>query len=536
MFKTSNNYVKIWGGPGCGKTTNEMQAYQSFLNSGYIPSQITAITFRKSSADSLVQKVALSTQADPVVLKSHVGTIHSICNRLTGPNTVIEPSDINKFAKTSGYLPYISKKRKFSESVSEEDSAYSGNLFDLYTWVRNTQTKIEDIDNYPGFDDILLPIEKIPEFFADYEKYKQTIGKIDFGDMLQRVLDNKVPLDTPVLIVDEFQDLTSQMYQIFEQWFPQCEHVVIAGDPLQSIYGFWGGSPDYYKNWKAQEVVLHQSYRLPAQIWNFAKDILRYEGMEAPEVTAKSGYKSPIKEIDWDDTMPVYGSELHLIRCNYQAPAVAMQLAESGRLFGGLYGWTAPELNIARAVINYRSENELDLNDWLTLINYYPVRFFGIKYDKETLIKEITRYATAPAQPKWFGTSFTTPSLINSLSGEDPAAEMIPDNKLFTAKINGVKDLKMKIAYIPPNKEGNYPTPNLSKKIMTFHGAKGLEADAVFMHTAITGRIQKSIVIPGEESAAEARVWYVAATRAKDTLYIVKDAHRNYELPEVVAC
>jgi len=43
-----------------------------------------------------------------------------------------------------------------------------------------------------------------------------------------------------------------------------------------------------------------------------------------------------------------------------------------------------------------------------------------------------------------------------------------------------------------------------NRKIMTIHGAKGLEADAVFLHLGITPEIRKVILMPGEDRRAEA--------------------------------
>ena len=56
---------------------------------------------------------------------------------------------------------------------------------------------------------------EVPAFLKNYEEYKRQIRKIDYSDMLQIVINKHIPLDTPVLMVDEFQDFTSQIYKIF---------------------------------------------------------------------------------------------------------------------------------------------------------------------------------------------------------------------------------------------------------------------------------------------------------------------------------
>lgn len=544
MVANNSKFIKVWGGPGCGKTKNLMDMYETLLNSRYTPEDITAITFRKSSAEDLIHKVSLKTTTSPDVLKKHVGTIHSICNRLAGRGTLLTDSDLNKFVKDHKYLQNVQVNQH--ENVDTDEVVQSGNLFNLYTWLRNTQTPLNKLYLYPGFNEIGVDQDLIETFITDYEQLKTTLNRIDYTDMLQRVITDSIPLDTPVLVIDEFQDLTAQMYQVFKLWCPSCEVVIIAGDPLQSIYGYMGGSPSYYMDFAAQEVILKKSYRLPSQIWEYAKTILRYEGMTAPEVASKTGCISPIQELHWDNSLPVHESELHLVRCNYQSQAVAMHLAYSGKLFGGLHGWTAAELNLARAVINFRSGSPLTVEDMTTIVENYPSKFFGSKQTTSSLIQSIKNQFNSTSSEgtlaTWVDTSLLTPKIRDALSSDDPTNAMIRNSKLFTAKIKGIMDSRLKLDYIPKNAEGNYPPVHFNGKclpyrnLFTIHGAKGLEADAVFLHTAITPRIQKAIAIPGEESAAEARVWYVGATRSRNILYVVKDAGHNYNLPEVMIC
>src|SRR5208283_614595 len=108
----------------------------------------------------------------------------------------------------------------------------------------------------------------------------------------------------------------------------------------------------------------------------------------------------------------------------------------------------------------------------------------------------------------------------------DPTKGMIKSSLLFKAKINGIKN-RINLILLEEVKNRN---------ILTIHGAKGLEAEAVFLHTAITPRIQKKLLIPDKESQAEARVWYVGVTRPKNVLYLVTDAGKNYTLPGVPSC
>ena len=135
--------------------------------------------------------------------------------------------------------------------------------------------------------------------------------------MLQIVIDKHILLDTPILMVDEFQDFTAQMYKVFEIWVPNCESVLIAADPNQSIYEFFGGCPDYNYQFEATEIVRHETFRLPEQINNFSRKILKSNGMHAPETKAKKVASRTTHCVRYDCKLPLYENEFHLVRCNY---------------------------------------------------------------------------------------------------------------------------------------------------------------------------------------------------------------------------
>ncbi|WP_406661326.1 ATP-dependent helicase [Methanolobus sp. ZRKC3] len=516
--------IKILGPPGCGKTYAEIDMYRGFLLKGYVAEDITVTTFRKPSAEDLITK--LQPYAIGKEIRDHVGTLHSICYRLLGRPEVITPKDILKFAKDYGYAPYMQNMTASSNS-DDEEMAYSGQLIDLYIWMRNTRTPVEKWYLYPGAAKIQLPADRVPEFIEDYEHFKKTLGKIDFSDMIEHVLIEKIPLDTPILIVDEFQDLTRQQYELFKMWANGCEYVIIAGDPLQSIYGFWGGSPDYFNEWNAKMSILSQSYRLKTPIWNLTTEILRAEGQMVPEVETMADYgPGTITYVDYTQELPMHvGSELHLVRCNYQAQAIAMQLARQGYIFGGLCGWSESEVNLFNALLRVRTEAPLMGKDMKSLLDNYPAKYFRYTGRKTDFIESLkTDYVpTIAAMSKYIGDDLHT--ILNS---DFPAYYIRSNNDLTKEKMNE--------AITRPCNQKLITADDLKmRRILTIHGAKGMEADTVYLHTGITPRIKEKILIPGEDSAAEARVWHVGVTRAKSKLYLITDRGYNYEMPWVVA-
>lgn len=517
------NKIKIHGGPGCGKTYTLTNFYQRFLSEEYKPSEITVLTFRKNSAKDLIDSTISYAGVNEKELKQHVGTIHSICYRLIGYPEQMKPEDHADFVKLYNYGKFLKKDFRKQKTGDIEESAYSGDLFDLYTWLRNTCTPFEKWKKYPGVSNITLPAERVPEFLENYKKYKKQVGKIDFSDMLQIIIDEKIFLDTPILMVDEFQDLTAQMYQIFEMWVPYRDIVLIAGDPNQSIYGFWGGSPDYYNNWEAFEIIRNETFRLSEQQKNFSHKLLKSHGIRAPETKARIVDYPTIKSLRYTDKLPEYETEFHLVRCNYQAPAIALNLARENKVFGGLCGWNNTEIDAANAIISIRMGRAVNFNQTKAIIDLFPAKLLELKERKTNFIKNLEDSYRPQLQT---GTGILNRRILDTLNSSDPTKGMTRDGALFRAKINGVKNRKNLITIEEVKK----------RVISTIHGAKGLEADAVFLHTEITPKIQKAILIPGKESKAEARVWYVGVTRSKEVLYLITDVGHNYPLPEVTSC
>lgn len=517
--------IKILGSPGTGKTTKIKEFYRKFRETGYKQEEIKVATFRKSVANELVD-VLIEPGTSKEELKTSVGTIHSFCYRILGCPQIIKPKDYADFIKEFKYGSYIKSKSKKNIEIDDlEEVAYSGDVFDLYAWCKNMMLSPEYWYRYPGASNTILPKDRIPEFFKNFDEYKKRINRIDFTDMLQMVLDQGIQLDCSILMVDEFQDLTPQMNAVFEMWCKSCfiEKVVIAGDPFQSIYGFWGGSPDFFDRFEGIKIVLPNSHRLPQQIKDFSRAILRYQGMIAPDVTAKLGYGNVITNIHHSDPYPVYPTELHLIRANYQGAGIAMRLAKDGKVFGWTVnnqekGWTHDEINLANAIISLKAGMlYLPVEQLRSIVRHFPDEVLELPTTKEEFLKN-------DLSEKILMTSWKpNEKVITILKSDNPTKGMLKSGLLFQERINGVKSRKDPIKHDEIN----------NRRIMTIHAAKGLEADAVFLHTGITARTQKATVVTGKESKEESRVWYVGVTRARERLYLVQDEGHNYKLPMV---
>ncbi len=187
---------------------------------------------------------------------------------------VITQKNLENFGEKYGYE--IQREVIDPNDSSDVTTGDRKIYFNFYSWMKNTCTPLTDYSRYPNIAD-LKDGQKFKQFYIEYEDFKNEIGKIDCSDMLTECYSRGLLPDTKVLIVDEFQDLTLQQYKLFNAWAESMDDVIIAGDPLQAIYPFWGGNPDYLRTWDAEQRILPISYRLSANVWRAAGDTLRYK-------------------------------------------------------------------------------------------------------------------------------------------------------------------------------------------------------------------------------------------------------------------
>ena len=106
---------------------------------------------------------------------------------------------------------------------------------------------------------------------------KKKTGKIDFDDipylfyrLMKNGLAKKLVRRTPLIIMDEFQDVTTVQWKALKIYIQSGGHFVGAGDPYQSLFRFAGASfnrSSQLANMEGfEQIVLSENYRLTKQI------------------------------------------------------------------------------------------------------------------------------------------------------------------------------------------------------------------------------------------------------------------------------
>jgi len=456
----------IYGPPGTGKTTRLAAMYRDELEF-YGADQIRFLSFTKAAARETLHKIE--------GLKDIGGasTIHSLIYGLIGVdnNQVIDNAKLQEFGNIVGY-PLSGGESSYND-ISEGDEFLS-----IYSVSRNTLQAPEAAYNKstrPGTP------SGFKYFIKAYCKWKKSLGYVDFDDMLCGYIDDPPPHPHKVLFIDEAQDLTPLQWGAIDRLCMTVDKVVIAGDDDQAIFEFTGaaahGMAKFEKKYNAERIILGQSYRIPRTVHAVANKLISQVQRVDKEYHPRNFegevvVYGTVDAIEWDDR-----DTLVLYRTHYVRKDVENHLITHGIPYTVESG--APGIMQSkpmRAIQVWESFNATGLMS-------------------PTAKKLVAQYATQRVLDHMEADTLTR---IQGLGWSN--ALHLPENVIgfygAMARMNG--------------------NPNI--RLSTIHGAKGREADRVILITTQTQRvIQNEMLNPD----AEARVFYVGATRAKEELCIV---------------
>ncbi len=268
----------VTAGPGSGKTTVITHHIKYLIdNQGISPKEILVITFTKSAAVEMKERfLHLSNQQDTEVV---FGTFHAVFYQILrqsggfGADSILKEKD--KYILLRDILK--GQKINFYENTFLED---------LLGEISQVQNK-GNIENY---EPVLLEKDKFRQVYNEYERRKDSLGKIDFDDMVVRCYQLLCSEDEVLkkwqnifryILVDEFQDINPLQYEIVKLLAEPHHNLFVVGDEDQSIYSFRGADPkssfrfleDYPE---AEQMFLSINYRCHRDIVEASKRLISH--------------------------------------------------------------------------------------------------------------------------------------------------------------------------------------------------------------------------------------------------------------------
>lgn len=516
--------IAVIAGPGTGKTQTLIARIVYLVLELHVdPSTIMVVTFTRKAAAQLNSKLKplLPTNKRPM----YVGTFHALAFALLH----------NHYGKTITLVsPHEQAELVPSKEMRERISAYKNNLVaatpELKQIVNQYNTALLN-KQLIDYDDLLLSLKEV---------------------LIKN--DQKLPSITHILI-DEFQDTNELQYEIIRKLRAQAHFII--GDPQQSIYSFRGAQPEIFKRFIHDFSPVHihrlsRNYRSGASIVSVAQSLFPLSEPLTPVLP----HKASVQCITVSDE---YTEAAYIVRTIIENTG-GVDLNSSSKNNHN------KQESFSDCAVIYRTHSFARVLESVFIQSGIPYQIIGGESMYESpLVHFITQCLRALVLP-----GLATISLPSSLSKRLPLLEECVEI-LQTYKDNGfvhkpvseafqllvarfelerrfskqklwlshlqqcistivqfdtsIQSISSYLRYQEYLEDHEFYDPNNNAvTLMTMHAAKGLEFSQVFICGLENGSIPSQT--KGADADEERRLLYVAITRARQAVYLLKARQR----------
>jgi len=503
--------VAILAGAGTGKTTTITRRIACQVASEtFEASSILAVTFTDKAARELRNRLA-ALGADGVEARTFHSAALSQLSRLWATHTGHQlPEILDHKAPLIGSLatalPAHYKFLPRRELAGEIE------------WAKNRMIPPSGYLDSLGDHTPPVPPELMLRIYDGYERRKHRTGRLDFEDMLGlaiRLHDEHPEAAAWVrgrylaFTVDEYQDVNTQQAALLERWLGGRDELCVVGDDYQSIYSFTGATPSYLLGFRqvfprARVIRLEDNYRSTPEVLATANRLAHRLG----------GYEKRLRA-----TVP--GGPAPVVRGLPDTEAeVRLVVGEVRRLHEG--GVAFEEIAVLYR-INARSEPFEE-----------AFAAAGIPYQVRdgTFLRRPGPREVLARLRRWAGAALEAVERVTEALGYDPGARPGSDEEV-TRQADLGRFRKMAAEFAASRPEGDIPEflSELARRfsaeesgrgvnLLTYHRAKGLEFDAVFLPRLLDGELPFRSGRSKADELEERRLLYVGITRARRYLFL----------------
>ena len=274
-----NSPLRVLAGPGTGKTYALMKRVARLLEAGVTPTEILAVTFTRTAAHDLVDK--LTALGVPGANQVSAKTLHSLSFSILGRAAV--------FAAT-GRIPRPLLGHELEMMVNDLKDAFGGKrevkrlikAFEAY-WAKLQH-------NVPGWP--TNPVEQ--QFDTALKNWLRFHRAMLVGELIPIAYDfirnNPGHPDIPVyanVLVDEYQDLNKADQELIDLLAGNAD-VTIVGDEDQSIYSFRHANPEGIVDYPTTHLNTHdealvECRRCPQRVVQIASSLIAHNTRQNPK-------------------------------------------------------------------------------------------------------------------------------------------------------------------------------------------------------------------------------------------------------------
>jgi DNA helicase-2/ATP-dependent DNA helicase PcrA len=515
--------LAIVAGAGSGKTRVISRRAAYAIETGAVPAdQILLVTFTDKAAGEMVERMSALGHPDVMARTFHAAALaqlrHFWASRHDGarlPETL--DSKLRLIVPLAGRLP---GGYRFTPAKD---------LADTIEWAKVRRIRPERW-LADGGDRAPVPADVFARLYRDYEKAKARAGLLDFEDMLVRTVELlEGDPEAAALVrsrkrwfsVDEYQDTNPLAERLLELWLGESRDLAVVGDPDQTIYTFTGATPEFLLGFVgrhpgSRKVTLAENYRSSPQILELANRLvgggargtltaIRPDG-PPPGIRRFADPDAEIHEIAaWVRAVVAAGAEWPeiavLVRTNAQLPPIedALTRAEIPFTVRGQRFFDRPEIrearqSLARAGITHTG------NDLVSAVERLLMDRLGLSDVADDAGKEGRERAASLE---------LLLQIVEDLAAADPSLT-----------IDGV------LAELDRRRAAEAGAAAAGVNLLTYHRAKGLEWDAVYLAALDEGILPIRQAKTADEIDEERRLLYVGITRARRFLVLSSSSRR----------
>lgn len=569
----------IIAGPGSGKTYVTVHRIQHLItHHGIDPAHILVITFTKAAAMEMQQRFFQMTK--PLKPPVWFGTFHAVFYHILKHSAQYRGYTIIKESEKRNILHNIVCMHKRFAYIKEEDYSNLLQVISRRKSMPDTEQLICPFSDMKQ-EDFAFLIQEYQKYLTELQQMDFDDIMIYCESLLMHNADvlQQWQEQFQYIMVDEFQDISPVQYRIMRLLARKGHNIFIVGDDDQSIYRFRGASPANMQQFmrdypEAEQITLNVNYRCHKEISNAGLAVVsenKDRFVKQIEAVHSNGEGIQCQIFDSEENEQQYlvhslrkqqqnktlDKSAIICRTNYEC-ALWAQTLEQGKIPYHLK--EVPASLFSHFVIK-------DLTAYLELaagcrkrsmllrIMNKPVRY--IRRDslvtEEITEQEWKRYFTdAPTIQSAIDRLFRE---LENIQGKKPylAIRYIRDVVGYDSYLQSkygatqckellrIADDFQKMAkqfasyaeikeYIQKYEEmlKNQKTKAIESgdieqngvELLTMHASKGLEFDSVYLPGCMEGKIPSAKAVTELDVEEERRIFYVAMTRARKSLYI----------------
>ena len=569
--------AQIIAGPGSGKTFVTVQRILHLITHQDVdPVRILVITFTKAAALEMQERFFRLMQPERPPVR--FGTFHAVFYHILKQSARYQGYSIMTESEKRKQIRQIVRMYTRFSGVQEEDL---DELVSLVSACKTTgsvkKISIQEI----GEEDIRFVVKE----YESYQREFCMMDFDDIMINCHRLLREDSGLLARwqerfrYILVDEFQDISTLQYEIVRMLAAPQQNLFIVGDDDQSIYGFRGASPDSMRRFEqdyptAAVIALNRNYRCHRQIVSAALQVIRENRNRIDkqiDAMHETGEGFQLRQYEDEESLQrAFVQELCdmqrtgrlsscavICRTNYDCAMWAQVLRKNKIPFsmkerpGNRFRHFVVQDIMAYLELAAETDDPggLSRKYFLRIMNR-PVRYLKrdsvadekvredillAYYRSSTVLQERVRKLFRDLRYLKGRKLYLQIHYIRNIIGYDGylrekygrlrAEELIriaAEFQELSGQFSTVRDMKEYIAdYEDTLKDMQEQKQEDAVNLLTMHASKGLEFDNVYLPDCQEGKMPSAKAVTPEEIEEERRLFYVAMTRARYSLYLL---------------